>query len=198
LVLSQLASTEPFTSSTESDSEPEIATNVRAVRRLVKRIYYEPQKVSSNVETLIKSIDTLVLQNELLRHENSQLNSALITEKKHQKKGKPLGLLGDDDPKFGQFWSPYKVALRREEIKTRQEQEELEEKQQLEEKEQQEADNRQIQDQLHRERVEFNKRERIRKKAEKEAEQQRKRHERELKKAMITTKKKPKPVNSTL
>jgi hypothetical protein len=51
---------------------------------------------------------------------------------------------------------------------------------------------------LHRERVEFNKSERARKKAKKEADLVHKRHERELKKAIITTTNKPKPVRSML
>jgi hypothetical protein len=130
--------------SSDSDLDQELAINVRAARRLTKKIYNEPGKVSLNIETLIKSIDTLILQNRLLRLENFDLNSAIITEKKHQKRPKPLGLLGAAEPKFGQFWSPVKISLRRDEIKAKQEQGELE-KRLAEEKKQEEANNRQIQ-----------------------------------------------------
>jgi hypothetical protein len=67
--------------------------------------------------------------------------------------------LDKEEPEFGQFWSPVKLAIRKEEIKTKEEQERSR-KQLLEEKKQQEADNRQIRDQLYREQVEFNKKER--------------------------------------
>jgi hypothetical protein len=196
LVLSQISSTELHTSS-ESDSEPELALDVQTARRLTKKIYKEPGIVSKNVELLIKSIDTLILQNELLRRDNSQLNSVIISEKKHQNRPKPLGLLGDEDTKFGQFWSPVKIGLRRDEIKAKQEQDELE-KRLAEEKKQEDTDNRQIRAQLERDRIDFNKSERIRKKAEKEAELVRKRHERELTKAIKTTQIKSKPVRLTL
>jgi hypothetical protein len=129
LVLSQLDSKESFLSSIESDSEPELATSRRAVRRLINGIYQGPQKVSSDVERLIKRMEILILQDELLQHANKHLNSALVTEKKAQKESKPLGLLGEDDPKFSQFWSSCKVALRIEEIKTKQRQEEPEKQQ---------------------------------------------------------------------
>jgi hypothetical protein len=121
--------------SSDSDSDQELATNVQAARRLTKKIYNEPGKVSPNVELLIKSIDTLILENGLLRLENFNLNSALITEKKHQKRPKPLGLLGAEEPKYSQFWSPVKIGLQRDEIKAKEEQEKLE-KRLLEEKKQ--------------------------------------------------------------
>ena len=101
LVLNQITPQQHFKASSDSSSDEELALNVQAARRLTKKVYNEPRKVSLNVELLIKSMDALILQNGLLQRENFDLNSALITKEKHQKKPKPLGLLAAEEPKYG-------------------------------------------------------------------------------------------------
>jgi hypothetical protein len=101
----------------------------------------------------------MVVRNDLLRHENSYLNSTLIDEVKRRKKGKPMGLLAEEEPKYGQFWSPTKIAIRREEIRAQEDQEQQESKRKAGDKLQQRIA-RDERAQEYRKRVEFNKRER--------------------------------------
>jgi hypothetical protein len=151
---------------------------------LVKAIHRELGAISSNVDLLCRTIENMIIQNNLLRHENTQLNLTVLYEAGRRKGVKAPGILGKE-LQFGQFWVPVKLAIRRDEIKTKEEQERSK-KQLVEEKKQQEADNHQIRDQLYRERVEFDKKERERKKAQKDAKRERKGHERELNKVLKT------------
>jgi hypothetical protein len=64
---------------------------------------------SVGVEQLIRSVEEMSIENELLRHEISYLHSTLIIERKRRKRGQALGLQASDEPKFGQFYSPQKV-----------------------------------------------------------------------------------------
>jgi hypothetical protein len=100
---------------------------------LVKAIYRELGVISLNIDLLCRTMETIVLQNDLLRYENIQLNSTLLQEAGRHKRGKALGLLDKEEPKFGQFWSLVKLAIRKEVIKTKEEQERSR-KQLLEEK----------------------------------------------------------------
>jgi hypothetical protein len=103
LVLDQLVPTTISTLSSESEEEMELVNNIHTLRGLIKSIYSERQIVTPNLERLIKSMDTLVLQNSLLRHKNTQLKETLITKKKRSKRDKPLGLLSKEEPKYSQF-----------------------------------------------------------------------------------------------
>jgi hypothetical protein len=61
-------------------------------------------------------MEGLIIHNEILRHENSNLAETLIQEIRRRKRGKPMGLKQEDEPKYGQFWSPYKISTRKREI----------------------------------------------------------------------------------
>ena len=71
-----------------------------------------------NIDLLYKSIEVLVLENNLLYYKKLYINKTLLNKLKRRKRGKPIGLLGAEKPKYGQFWSPTKIAIRREEIET--------------------------------------------------------------------------------
>jgi hypothetical protein len=91
-------------------------TDIHRVRSLVKDIHKESGHITSNVKTLITSLEQLVIQNECLLHENQGLKEALVTEAKRRKRNKPLGLLSSEEAKFGAIWSPTKVNLKEQEI----------------------------------------------------------------------------------
>ena len=100
-----------------SDSEPEETTlmSVRGVRRAVKAVGREYKVLDPKISKLIKATERLVIRNEILEHNNKNLNQALCTEKKHRERGKPMGLVGlvdkdSDNPGEAQFFSPSKVA----------------------------------------------------------------------------------------
>jgi hypothetical protein len=46
-------------------------------------------------------METIVLQNNLLYHKNTQLNLILLQEARHYKRDKVLRLLDKEEPKFG-------------------------------------------------------------------------------------------------
>src|ERR1700761_5831590 len=143
---------------------------MRDVRNLVKRIQTTHNTIESDINLLIKSLESVVLKNELLHHENQQLIATLSNERKRRKRGKPLGLIGKDEPKYGQFFSPQKILLRRQEMAAEEAQKEHKEQQAAEDKlnKQIERDRKALE---HRERVEFNKQQRAMKKAQRLAEQ---------------------------
>jgi hypothetical protein len=112
-VLSQVGRRTP--SPISSDSEPEETTpmSVRGVRRAVKAVGREHKVLDPKISKLIKATERLVIRNEILEHNNKNLNQALCTEKKRRKRGKPMGLVDKDNPGEAQFFSPSKVASAR-------------------------------------------------------------------------------------
>jgi hypothetical protein len=104
IVLDQLKPTEAFSSLEDLEDlevDLESVIDVRGVRKLVKSIRQEKGAISLKVDLLCKSIEAMVLQNDLLRHENSYINQTLLSEIKRRKRGKPMGLLGAEEPKYG-------------------------------------------------------------------------------------------------
>ena len=182
VVLDQLKPTTAFSSSDDSEIDPEPITNARDVRQLIKSVRQEKGVISSKMDLLCKSMEAMVFENDLLRHENTQIHQTLLNEVKRRKRGKPMGLLGANEPKFGQFWSPTKLAIRKQEIETQAQQEERQKQLAADQRLQSQIE-RDLKTQAYRDRVEFNKRERDRKKAEKDAEIERKRRQKELEKA---------------
>jgi hypothetical protein len=112
-VLSQVGRRTP--SPISSDREPEETTpmSVRGVRRAVKAVGREHKVLDPKISKLIKATERLVIRNEILEHNNKNLNQALCTEKKRRKRGKPMGLVDKDNPGEAQFFSPSKVASAR-------------------------------------------------------------------------------------
>jgi hypothetical protein len=82
----------------------------------------------NNKETqkLSRSLHSISVQNELLKHENKGLREALAARKKHQKRGKPLDLQQRKEYHGGAVvWSPRKVreARARQAVQEREEKE---------------------------------------------------------------------------
>jgi DDE superfamily endonuclease len=164
IVLSQVAPIVIEDSSSDDEGQRTIKT-AREVRKLVKEVRNTQQVASSNIERLIQSVEEMSIENELLRHEIGLLSSTLITERKRRKRGQALGLPEQEEPKFGQFYSPMKIQRKLDELKAKEVQQEQEKQQKADDKLQAQI----LRDEsakANRERIENNKRERDRKRAE--------------------------------
>jgi hypothetical protein len=177
-VLSQISVSTIEEQSDGIEDVVQIPQTVREVNRLVKSIRKEKSVVSAKVDLLIVSMERMVLQNELLQHDNTFLNRTLIEERKRRQRGKPAGLISSEEAKYGQIWSPTKIGLRRAEIDT-QEQKKVFKKLQKEDEKVQRQIERDMKAQDYRTRIEANKAERAAKKALKDAEIARKKRERD-------------------
>ncbi|KAN0072533.1 hypothetical protein V8E54_009462 [Elaphomyces granulatus] len=82
----------------------------------VKAVGREHKVLDPKISKLIKATERLVIRNEILEHNNKSLSQALCTEKKRQKRGKPMGLVDKDNPGESQFFSPSKVASARQRV----------------------------------------------------------------------------------
>jgi len=80
------------------------------IRRIVKTVKTEQPRATHALEQLIRSVEELSLQNDLLMHQNKHLNFAVTEERARRKRGKGMGLIDEDQPKFGQFFSPEKLS----------------------------------------------------------------------------------------
>jgi hypothetical protein len=110
--------------SRESSTSVLSGSGWRKIERLVK----VAAKGINNKETkkLSRSLHSISVQNELLKHENKGLREALAAKKKHQKRGKPLDLQQRKEYHGGAVvWSPRKVreARARQAVKEREEKE---------------------------------------------------------------------------
>jgi DDE superfamily endonuclease len=112
--LSQVQKRTPSPSPNPTDPKTTTPGSVRAVRRMAKAIKMEENRLSHEIEQLIKASEKLAITNEILAHENQDLRSTLVEEKRRRKRGKAMGLLDPDQPGQAQFFSPNKVALARE------------------------------------------------------------------------------------
>ena len=84
---------------------------------MVRKLRREPNLIQENLELIIKATQQIAIRAEILEHENKHLHQALIFEKSRNKKKKGLGLLDGDTPGQAQFFSPAKIASKREEIR---------------------------------------------------------------------------------
>jgi hypothetical protein len=182
LVLDQLAYTS-IELSDSSENDEITVKNVRDVRKLIKKVQRKQRPRDADEECLIKSLEEMSIDKEILEHQVSQLRSTLIFEVKRRKRGKPMGLLSSEETKFGQFWSPQKIARRREEIDAKEAQITQEKALKVENKLQATIE-RENKAQKQRARVLANRIERERKKLEKTAEIERKKKLREHAKAL--------------
>ena len=83
------------------------------------------------LDLIIRASEKLAVRNDILEHEIKGLHTALVDEKKRQKKGKPIGLFLKDEPGQAIFFSPAKIAAvqaRQEELEAQKELEKLEKK----------------------------------------------------------------------
>jgi hypothetical protein len=190
IVLDQVRPIDHSSSSEDTDNEIKQPTNVREVRNLIKSIHQEQPIVSKNVTALCKAMEAIILENDILRHKSSQLNEALLEKANKRKRGKAIGLLVEGEPKYGQIWSPVKLAARREEIELETRREEQKKHAKAEIRVQRQLQ-RETQAQERREAIENRRRERAELKAVKEAGKLHQRRQREIKKALKTTKIRP-------
>lgn len=114
-----------------SDSETHRKTpgSIRAVRRTIKAISREETDITQAVQRMLKATEKLVIQNEILEHQNRALHGALVNEKKRRKRGKAMGLFDKENPGEAQFFSPTKVEAVRQrahDIEAQKEQEKIE------------------------------------------------------------------------
>jgi hypothetical protein len=187
VVLDQLPTINNQSSSEDSEKPIELALDIKSARKLTKNIRKKQQPVSKEVDALLKSVEALTIKNEILRYENTSLSETIIDQKKRQKRGKSMGLIKEDEPKYGQFFSPNKIDIRRAE---------MDEEEKLKEQEKQLKNDQKVQAQLdreekaeaHRLRVARNKKEREEKKAAKEREKLERRLDRERAIALKATK----------
>ena len=98
----------PFT------SDDEIRRNtpgfVRAIRRTIKAIQQKIQKLSPDVELLVRVCEKLAIKTEILEHKVAGIKSALVNEKGRRKQGKVMDLFPKDEPRQTMFFSPPKIA----------------------------------------------------------------------------------------
>jgi hypothetical protein len=83
-------------------------TSVHEVRKLVKTVQSSLARTETAVAALIETAEILSFENDLLKHQKNALEETILTERQRRKKGKKMGLLTPEKPKFGQFWSPEK------------------------------------------------------------------------------------------
>lgn len=77
---------------------------------------------------IIRATEKLVIQKDILEHENRNLRNALIDKKKRRKKGKAMELFAKNEPGQAMFFSPGKIAAvraRQQELEAQKEQEKL-------------------------------------------------------------------------
>jgi hypothetical protein len=98
----------------ESDSDDSkfdlLPKDPLAIRRLVKDVRSQPGQINKAVEKMIQTVEELSIQNDILQHQNGHLYVAATEERNRRKRGKPIGLLNGDEPKYGQFYSPEKLS----------------------------------------------------------------------------------------
>lgn len=97
-ILAQLRRKTPSPSSSDSESQRKTPSSVRGVRRAIKALRAETIDVNAETETIIRAAEKLVIKNDILEQENLGLRTALIGEKRKQKRGKPMGLFLKNEP----------------------------------------------------------------------------------------------------
>jgi hypothetical protein len=92
-----------------SDEDESLHINIRQLQRITKELKTNNQ-VSTAVLQLCEIVERVHLQNELLRHDNMLYKDVLKDTREKKKRGKAMGFLKEDEPKFGQFYSPERVT----------------------------------------------------------------------------------------
>ena len=110
LVLDQIKMKTPTPPLSDGEARKRTPGSVRAVRRQIKAIQKAQGQLNEDVALLARACEKLVINNEILEHENGGLREALQTEKKRRKRGKMMGLFPKDEPGQAMFFSPAKIA----------------------------------------------------------------------------------------
>jgi len=180
-VLNILKKKTPSPITSDSETNRKTPESVRAIRRTIKAIQQEEGNLTQATELMIKAAQKLVIRNEILEHQYKGLLTALVNEKKRQKRGKPLGLIDKDNLGKAQFFSPSKVEAARQRIQDIESQKE-QEKIEAANRRTQKAIEREQRDREAQERRETRLREQEERRCQKELEKEQRRMEREAKK----------------
>ena len=110
IVLNQLNIKTPTPSSSDSEAQKKTPGSVRGIRRQIKAIQTIQSDLIDEVNLLARAAEKLVINNDILEHENRGLRETLQTEQKRRKRGKKMGLFSKNKPGQAMFFSPTKIA----------------------------------------------------------------------------------------
>ena len=71
---------------------------MRGVRRAIKGLKTKDLYINENIDLIIRGIEKLAVEKDILEHTNNGLVEALIEKKKKRKYGKPIDLISPDAP----------------------------------------------------------------------------------------------------
>ena len=127
-ILSKLQTKTPTPPSSDEELKRKTPNSVRGVRRAIKALRVEDPALGSGVDLIVRGMEKLVVERDILQHQVDQLRGTIVNEKKRRKRGKNMGLLIKDEPGQAMFFSPGKIAAARacqEELDTQKEEERL-------------------------------------------------------------------------
>jgi DDE superfamily endonuclease len=111
----------PIQSPSTSSPSTQTPKSLRSLRRQFKRLQ-AGDYLESPAFLLLRAAEKFATEKDILRHENNGLRNTIKDEKKKRKRGKPLGLMDNDDaPGQALFFSPAKINRARQRILERQE-----------------------------------------------------------------------------
>ena len=87
--------------------------------------------ISTGINLIIQATEKLVIEKEILEHENKGVREALIKEKKRRKRDKAMKLFPKNEARQAMFFSPSKIATartRQKELEAQKEQNRLDKK----------------------------------------------------------------------
>ena len=113
-VLRHIRTKTPSPPSTTNESTRKTPNSVRGVRRAIKGLKAKDLHTSEGMDLIIRGIEKLAVEKDILEHTNNGLIEASIGEKKRRRRGKPMGLLSPDASGQAMFFSPARIAVIRE------------------------------------------------------------------------------------
>ncbi|EEP75354.1 predicted protein [Uncinocarpus reesii 1704] len=81
---------------------------------MIKSIHKEQAHVNQHIEKLMHAVEYLVIEKEILKHENNALIESLGIEKRQHQHDKIMDLFDSEKSESAQFFSSTKVAQIRE------------------------------------------------------------------------------------
>ena len=127
-ILSKLQAKTPTPPSSDEELKRKTPNSVRGVRRAIKALREEDPALGFGVDLIVRGMEKLVVEKDILQHQVDQLRGTIVNEKKRRKRGKNMGLFIKNEPKQAMFFSPSKIAAaraRQEELNTQKEEERL-------------------------------------------------------------------------
>ena len=97
-----------------NESTRKTPSSVRGVRRAIKGLKIKDLYINESMDLIIRGIEKLAVEKDILKYINNGLVEALIEKKKRRKRDKPMGLISPDAPGQAMFFSPAKIAAIRE------------------------------------------------------------------------------------